>query len=95
MVLNTPRTISVNSSGLSDSAAPGGLGVGFGPAARLAAGGAGGGAKMGWAYNIKQQGEALLFHKEWTKINTLMTIRKKNGSSAPTTFHMQSNDDVT
>lgn len=48
MVLRTPRTISVKSSGLSDSAAPGGLGVGFGPAARLALGGGGGGEKMGW-----------------------------------------------
>lgn len=50
MVLRTPRTMPVNSSGLRGSAAPGGLGVGLGPAALagvLPAGG-GGGVKIGW-----------------------------------------------
>lgn len=47
MVLRTPRTIPVNSSGLRASAAPGGLGVGLGPAARLVPEGGGGGEKMG------------------------------------------------
>lgn len=48
MVLRTPRTISVNSSGLSDSAAPGGGAAGFGPAARPVLDGGGGAEKMGW-----------------------------------------------
>lgn len=48
MELRTPRTIPVNSSGFRASAAPGGLGVGFGPVARVVLEGGGGGEKMGW-----------------------------------------------
>lgn len=48
IVLKTPRTISVNSSGLRASAAPEALGVGVGPAARLVPEGGGGGEKIGW-----------------------------------------------
>lgn len=53
MVLRTPRTMPVNSSGLRASAAPGGLGVGLGPAAGVVPAGVvpaggGGGEKMGW-----------------------------------------------
>lgn len=47
MVLRTPRTIPVNSSGLRASAAPGGLGAALGPGARVAPAAGGGGEKMG------------------------------------------------
>lgn len=50
MVLRTPRTMPVKSSGLKASAAPGGLGVGLGPGggAVAVAEGGGGGTKTGW-----------------------------------------------
>lgn len=50
MVLRTPRTMPVNSSGLRASAAPEGLGVGLGPApgAGVVPEGGGGGEKIGW-----------------------------------------------
>lgn len=50
MVLRTPRTMPVNSSGFRASAAPGAFGVGAEPvgAAGVVPEGGGGGVKMGW-----------------------------------------------
>lgn len=51
MVLRTPRTMPVNSSGsrASAAAAPGlGVGLGLAPGAGVVPGGGGGGEKMGW-----------------------------------------------